>query len=304
MTEENTSQPDICLIDADSLIYSISFVERSPNLAEKKLERMIGEIVEATEVDEAMVFIKGSNNFRYAVDINYKAHRKSTTPEEVQKVIDHLYDFAKDIYICSDNGEADDYCGIYFYKLVDEGRIPIVAHIDKDLNMIPGMHYNFKKQEFYFLSVEEAYIFLMRQLLTGDATDNIKGLPKVGPVKANKILTGESAKSMLDTVINKYKYYFKDSWEEQFIKVGNCILIRSQEEDLRPLSLEELIGRCTWESEDTDIYLPDPIHDVLYLQQLASDTIIINSENAMDDQTEEMKIRAYENKKKAMRKNN
>ena len=65
----------------------------------------------------------------------------------------------------------------------------IIATQDKDLNMIPGAHYNFTKKDGRFIYEAEADAFFYTQLLTGDTTDNIQGVPGLGPKKAAALLT-------------------------------------------------------------------------------------------------------------------
>ena len=59
---------------------------------------------------------------------------------------------------------------------------------DKDLNMLRGKRYNFVKKEFNYVTEEQAMRFFYTQLLTGDRTDNIQGIPGIGPKKAEKML--------------------------------------------------------------------------------------------------------------------
>src|SRR5690606_29787600 len=93
--------------------------------------------------------------------------------------------------------EADDALGI-----ASNLKNVILSHIDKDLNMLPGCHYNWVDCQFYhidnseFGSVEiindkiqgRGLKWFYAQLLLGDRTDNIPGVPKYGPVKVTNIL--------------------------------------------------------------------------------------------------------------------
>lgn len=67
--------------------------------------------------------------------------------------------------------------------------------IGKDMQIIPARLFLFNKPE---LGVQQitpyaAVRFHLTQTLTGDATDEYPGLPKVGPVKASEILGTDSA---------------------------------------------------------------------------------------------------------------
>jgi len=82
--------------------------------------------------------------------------------------------------------EADDAISIRAYALGEEDYI--ICSIDKDLDNVRGWHYNFGKNERYFVKEEEAIKNFYRQVLTGDRVDNVPGLPGIGPKKAEKIL--------------------------------------------------------------------------------------------------------------------
>jgi 5'-3' exonuclease len=63
-----------------------------------------------------------------------------------------------------------------------------MATVDKDFDQVPGWHFNFIKKLHYHISEADATRFFYKQLLTGDATDNIFGLDRVGPKTAEKML--------------------------------------------------------------------------------------------------------------------
>ncbi len=231
------------IIDADSILYQIAHVQPSPALCKKALDNSLSEIMSATEATNGMVFIKGANNFRYLVAEDYKGTRKNTIEPEVKDRIDMLYEYSKDFCIESDDAEADDYCGVAAQLSMDENESYVVCHIDKDLDMIPGWHYNFRKKEFYNVSVEEGHYHLMKQLLMGDATDNIQGIKGLGPKTAEKILKDVTHKHMFDKVIDTYKLKIGNDWEKALCKTANLIYIRMSSKDFKELTLKELEER-------------------------------------------------------------
>ena len=180
-------QFDLAIIDADSIIYQIAHYQPSPALAKKAFDDKLKEIMSNTGSLEGAVFIKGVDNFRYDVTKDYKGNRKDTLEPEVKDRIEMLYKYAKDFCICSDGAEADDYCGIAGELAVQENKRYVICHIDKDLDTLPGYHYNFRTTNLYYMEPEDSYLFLMTQLLTGDSTDNIKGLKGVGPKTAEQL---------------------------------------------------------------------------------------------------------------------
>ena len=118
--------------------------------------------------------------------------------------------------------------------------------------MIPGWHYNFRKKEFYEIDESTGYYNLMKQILTGDATDNIQGIKGMGPKTAEKVLKDVPHEFMLDAVVGTYKLKCGSTWEHDFYKSANLIYIRMNSDDFKPLSFEELKEKLSWK-KITDI---------------------------------------------------
>lgn len=243
---------DTAIVDVDSLIYSITWVMPNARTAEKTLINSVEQIIEDMEVEDAYVFVKGKDNFRFNVDIDYKANRRKMVDPEIQDRVEELYAFAQSEFISADGGEADDYCSIYAYQALEEGRRPVVAHIDKDLNMIPGWHWNFKKKNLYYTSPQDSFVFMSRQLLTGDAADNIPGLKGVGDVTAGQFLQNKFLHEMKDRILEKWRTHTTGgkiqwpNWEDRFFKSANCLILRESLEELRPFTKDEVLKKMTW----------------------------------------------------------
>jgi 5'-3' exonuclease len=75
------------------------------------------------------------------------------------------------------------------YQMSGKGQT-VLCSTDKDLNMIPGKHFNFVTGELYTINEAQALRNFYGQLLSGDPTDNIEGIPGIGPAKADKLLNG------------------------------------------------------------------------------------------------------------------
>jgi DNA polymerase-1 len=82
--------------------------------------------------------------------------------------------------------EADDAIAIEATLLKEEC---VIASVDKDLDQIAGWHYNFVKKNGYHVTYEEGMRSFYKQILTGDAADNIIGLHGIGPAKSEKLLS-------------------------------------------------------------------------------------------------------------------
>ena len=99
-----------------------------------------------------------------------------------------------------DHLEADDILGI----LGTRDPESIIVTIDKDLKSVPGNHWNPDKKEdgIVKISQDEADLFFLIQAIAGDSTDNYKGVPGVGMVKARRLLEKEGA--TWQTVVDAY----------------------------------------------------------------------------------------------------
>ena len=133
------------------------------------------------------VYLTGSNNFRYelAQITPYKAGRPDK-PAHYQTVRDYILDVWNGIVI--EDWEADDEVSIRCRQLTADGRTPILATIDKDLDQVPCAHYDYRRHVFYDIDERYADLFFWQQVLSGDSTDTIQGIPKIGSGKAGKMI--------------------------------------------------------------------------------------------------------------------
>lgn len=246
MIDQEYLGPDVLIIDADSFLYRICWKPKSKAQNISMMEELVSHVIRETNASDTYVFVKGKGNFRFGIAEDYKAHRTSNIDPDMKERIDELYLFCQEQYVQCDNAEADDFCSIYFNKAIEDGKTAVVAHIDKDLNMIPGLHYNFVTKKHYYVDTATAHAFLMTQILIGDPADNIKSIKGIGPAKAKKVLGGLRNNQMLDKVIDVWKEKQGSTWREDFVKCANLIYIRPREELLRELSFEELYSEFQW----------------------------------------------------------
>jgi len=184
-------------LDPEKLIKTIS-----PEPVEYCLhtvKAMIHNIMDKTESGSARVFLTGKGNYREDIDSRhkYKGQRPPHKPTHFGAVGDYLVKtFHAEVI---EGMEADDAMGIAqmcgWKEVVDIDARTLEYHpytcictTDKDLKMIPGWHYNFQKDEKFWVDPDEADRFFYTQLLTGDSVDNIKGIKGVGMKTAEKIL--------------------------------------------------------------------------------------------------------------------
>ena len=128
--------------------------------------------------------------------------------------------------------EADDMVRIKAVECAADNQEFIVVHIDKDLDCIPGQHYNPRRSEFYEIDEDTADLKYWLQMLKGDPTDNLPGLPKIGPKKAEKMLNGVPMERRKNRVIAAYRAkYGIVNWKEKLLETANGIHILRSHDD-------------------------------------------------------------------------
>ena len=238
----------IALIDADILPYefgNMSDLETGDLLAwpivRKFVDERIDYILDAVGATTSVLYLTDSeSNFRnkVATILPYKGHRPTDKPPHWEMVRQHLID-NYDATVCY-GMEADDALGIAqcidvnsSYHVVGEAKDQldwldenlcntIICSRDKDLHMITGWHYSWpcgnQKERKWFVNETDGIRFFYKQLLTGDATDNILGLYRVGDkaacVKALDDMTDEY--DMYSSVYREYQSRF-GSYAYQFL---------------------------------------------------------------------------------------
>lgn len=178
------------LIDADMVAYRVAAMVEKDGGDESDCAEMTPAVI-STWAREAscseIIVCKGTKSFRHDVYPEYKANRKDKPkPVFLQTVRDVINDLAwpsKQV----DKLEADDIQGILATSKPTEY---IIVNNDKDMLTLGGvMVYNPDKMDFpEYTPHDVAEYNLWMQILTGDTTDNYKGIPGCGPVKAKKIL--------------------------------------------------------------------------------------------------------------------
>jgi 5'-3' exonuclease len=159
------------------------------------------------EITSTELFITTcEKSFRKEISESYKANRKRN--DYVWILREH---YRQNGCFCSETKEADDLIAERAKKLGIGNYI--VISIDKDLKQIGGHYWSYyktfsldhygdkipnefggfereyKQKDVEFITPEEANLLFWKQMLTGDASDNIKGLHRVGEKTAQKILS-------------------------------------------------------------------------------------------------------------------
>ena len=191
------------------------------------IDDFIKNLLHATNTDKYILALSCpfDDYHRHKVATDYKANRLSK-PGPILKAQAVAHVRSEHPSVTWKNLEADDTLGIL---MTDKSVIPegIIATTDKDLQQIPGLHWNWGRQFFVNVTPQMGERFFYLQTLTGDRVDNIQGIPGIGPAKAEKILalTDNTQESMWRAVLGAYNKYFGDAGEEQAIATARLVRI-------------------------------------------------------------------------------
>lgn len=213
----------IALIDGDLVAFRCAASAENENLpiALLRVEKLMQDIIQAVNADNYMCFLTGKENFRKQINPEYKAHRKDIpAPKWLQDCREYLVVEWKSKV--SDGIEADDELGI------QQTKETVICSLDKDLLQVPGFHYQWpiynREGMFHTITELEGLKHFYKQMLIGDVSDNVRGVDKIGKVKAAKII---------DVLDNEYDMYqavcqlYKD--HERFDMNANCLWIMREE---------------------------------------------------------------------------
>ena len=175
----------ISLVDADTVAYAAACN------AEHSEELLPREMYNDEEWDALM-----SHPGYYALD---GAIWHTDIPQAIDKAIEDI----QTLIVETDCGSAELYftTGTNFrFQVADSYKANpekyVLCAVDKDvLGAVAGKHYNYYKSAIYKIKRKwvdvtdyEAFLWPFKQVLMGDTTDNIKGCPGIGKVKAAKAL--------------------------------------------------------------------------------------------------------------------
>jgi hypothetical protein len=206
-------------------------------------------------------------NFREAVAKKkaYKECRKGTVkPLHYDNITEYI--LANYECIMAEGLEADDLLSIHQREA--EPLTTIICSRDKDLRMVPGMHFGWecgRQSQFGPENVSilgrlkpiyrgqtakgepkmaelkgTGMLFFGAQLLVGDSVDSIPGLPGCGPKKAFLALEGvKGVDEMFIAVKELYVTKFGDNWEEELLEQGRLLwMLEGLHEDGSPIMWE------------------------------------------------------------------
>ena len=247
----------LALIDGDVLVYQVGYTTNDVEewIAAARLRDQIKGILQATGATEYEIWLSDSKeNWRKALFANYKANRTQPKPTHYEFLLNTLVkDWDAQVAL---GEEADDAMGIRQTQNTEfpefglncakpEGAwyigdpscpdavgTSVICTIDKDLQQIPGMHYNWDKATLSTVSQSEGLYRFYYQLLVGDSGDNItvtQGLSckGIGAKKAQQMLEGcETEEEMFTTCWYAYEKAWGEGFQERLLLTGQLIKIR------------------------------------------------------------------------------
>lgn len=175
------------LIDGDVMVYELGFSADKEDMnlyqTQEKIDTFMEDMLTRFKTRDYRIFItgKGEPNYREVFYPDYKANRDVTHKplwyEEIQEYLITRYNAE----VC-DGMEADDGMGLA------QTEDTIICTIDKDLDTVPGWHFNWRKPENGRVWIDDVHAFRLFciQCLTGDPTDNIPGMRKILGKNATK----------------------------------------------------------------------------------------------------------------------
>ena len=172
------------------------------------------------------VVLTGADNFRVerAKQKPYKGNRKDK-PTHYAALRSHAVD--KHHAHIVDGEEADDWLGYNQYPLqFFDPDASVIVTIDKDLDMIPGRHYNPVKDLEYYVDEDEADRFFLQQLIEGDSTDNIPGIRGMAAVKAAAYLLDIPTTAAITEIRKLYVKEYGDEADEVLDEQAALLWIR------------------------------------------------------------------------------
>lgn len=145
-------------------------------------------LMDTLQAEVSELVIGDENNFRKIINPDYKKHRPAKPP-----IYETILNLVKEKFnpISLQNLEADDICRILyedntFYPNYEK----IIVSVDKDFFTVPCKFFRdlSNNKLIDIVDLDTAQYNLFKQIIMGDITDNYKGIPNYGEVKANKFL--------------------------------------------------------------------------------------------------------------------
>ena len=274
---EKQSRP-LLLVDGSSYLYRAFHVPNLQQLTNSRGEptgavygvtHMLRSLIkEYQPALMAVIFDARGKTFRHDLYGDYKANRPSM-PEELAAQVEPLHTLVRAMglpLLQVPDVEADDVIGTLASEAARQGLETVISTGDKDMAQLVNDHVTLvntmSRTTLDSAGVEEKFGVTPAQIidflaLTGDSSDNIPGVPKVGPKTAAKWLMTHGSLDNIMAHAGDIKGKVGESLREHL--------------DMLPLSRELTTIRCDLELETAaaDLHVQAP--DVVRLRELYAD---------------------------------
>lgn len=234
------------LADGDGLAYYCAGNDDTPSgLARRNLESKIEAAMRASGADKVVILATSSashKGHRYAV-ARVKPYQGKRSHSRRPK----NWQFMRELVerdprtVVTDTLEADDLFHINSVRLGDE-NVAILTE-DKDMRMVPGWHLHWEnhalvrvRPDTWAISTDGKVYgrkWFWLQMLQGDPTDNVPGLPvclidgkkqQCGPARAARLLADAASEYHATCIVaNQYQYLYGDRWPVEMLEQA-CLL--------------------------------------------------------------------------------
>lgn len=269
----------LALVDGDIVRYRTGFASNdvSEAIACARANETMEQILNAVKATEYRVYLSDSkeNNFRYKIYPRYKESREKQ-PKPVHHEALKLFLEQEWGAVVTPGQEADDALGIdqtlgsfngktSGFQPEDGGSIPpprstIICSIDKDLLQVPGLHYNWVRNEFKEQTYIEGLRCFYEQCLSGDRTDDVFGIQGIGAVKSKRALAGcETEEEMIEVC--------RGMWmdDDALLLTGRLLWVRRYEGEMWKFTTQDtevksqsLVKRLRVQDPSSEHGIPEP----------------------------------------------
>lgn len=215
--------------------------------------RMIDAIKKIPNSHIVVIFDAGGKTSRHDVHPEYKANRKAkpdgfvTQGELVRELCNHL-----GIEVFERKGvEADDLIASITTKATERGLSVAIVSEDKDLMQLvsdkPRVEVHDTKRNIVYnsTSVKEKFGVWPRQIsdmlaLTGDASDNIPGVPGIGPKRAASLLQKYQVLENIFALMGSVDSLNKIRIHEKTIRKASQLVELNRDETIDSIDIDDL----------------------------------------------------------------
>lgn len=251
-----------CLIDADTIIHVVAYNYKDISVTDysikeiyKAVDSFIDMILTINQADFYIGAIGDDNkNLCFRTDIYKYAKYKGNRPPTAEWVVVWKPHIKKRMieewgFISNSLLEADDIIAFFAEKYRTANMDFVICSPDKDMKQLPGRHYNYKMSgsgslidSFVDIYDTEANLNFYIQVVSGDSSDNLMGVPGLGPVKAKKLLLDVDPILYKSTVIQAYCKYFGEYYGPIIFEQNwHCIQLVTSKHVIYPIVKDALL---------------------------------------------------------------